>query len=101
MHLLAGQHAALARSFAVSGSPRFTEEQGFQELPTGEPGELWFRTPQLMKGYLNKPDETEKVITDDGWFRTGDIGHVDDGGYVFVSDRLKDMIITGGENVYS
>jgi acyl-CoA synthetase (AMP-forming)/AMP-acid ligase II len=70
-------------------------------VPTGEPGELWFRTPQLMKGYLNKPEETEKVITEDGWFRTGDIGNVDEDGYVFVSDRLKDMIITGGENVYS
>ena len=80
---------------------RVVDPGTLEQLPTGEPGELWFRTPQLMKGYLNKPDETEKVITDDGWFRTGDIGHVDDGGYVYVSDRLKDMIITGGENVYS
>ena len=80
---------------------RVADPGTLEELPTGEPGELWFRTPQLMKGYLNKPDETAEVITDDGWFRTGDIGHVDDGGYVYVSDRLKDMIISGGENIYS
>ena len=54
-----------------------------------------------MRGYLNKPEETDKVIDADGWFHTGDIGKVDEGGYVYVSDRLKDMIITGGENVYS
>ena len=54
-----------------------------------------------MKGYLGKPDETAKVITEDGWFRTGDMGRVDDEGFVFVEDRLKDMIISGGENIYS
>ncbi len=68
---------------------------------TGEQGELWFRTPQLMKGYHNKPEATAEAITEDGWFRTGDIGRVDADGYVFVEDRLKDMIITGGENIYS
>jgi len=72
-----------------------------EERDTGEHGELWFRTPQLMKGFLNRPDETAQVITDDGWFRTGDLGKVDADGYVYVEDRLKDMIITGGENVYS
>ena len=72
-----------------------------EERATGEHGELWFRTPQLMKGFLNRPDETAQVITDDGWFRTGDLGKVDADGYVYVEDRLKDMIITGGENVYS
>lgn len=72
-----------------------------EEVGTGEHGELWFRTPQLMKGFLNKPEATAEVLVADGWFRTGDMGHVDEDGYVFVSDRLKDMIITGGENVYS
>ncbi|MBU9766679.1 long-chain-fatty-acid--CoA ligase [Mycobacterium sp. TNTM28] len=67
----------------------------------GEQGELWFRTPQLMKGYLNRPEATAEAVTPEGWFRTGDIGRVDDGGYVFVEDRLKDMIISGGENIYS
>ena len=72
-----------------------------EDVAPGQPGELWFRTPQLMKGYLGKPEETAKVVTDDGWFRTGDIGRVDEGGYVYVEDRLKDMIISGGENIYS
>jgi acyl-CoA synthetase (AMP-forming)/AMP-acid ligase II len=72
-----------------------------EDVPTGEQGELWFRTPQLMKGYLNKPEATAEAITPDGWFRTGDIGRVDADGYVFVEDRLKDMIISGGENIYS
>ena len=71
------------------------------DVPAGEQGELWFRTPQLMKGYLNKPEATAEVITEDGWFRTGDIGRVDEDGYIFVEDRLKDMIISGGENIYS
>ena len=72
-----------------------------KDVPVGEPGELWFTTPQLMKGYLGKPEETDKVITGDGWFRTGDIGRMDEGGYVYVEDRIKDMIISGGENIYS
>jgi acyl-CoA synthetase (AMP-forming)/AMP-acid ligase II len=59
------------------------------------------RTPQLMKGYLNKPEATAEVITEDGWFRSGDIGHLDADGFLYVSDRLKDMIISGGENIYS
>ncbi|MGO4256093.1 long-chain-fatty-acid--CoA ligase [Marmoricola sp. RAF53] len=71
------------------------------EVPVGEHGELWFRTPQLMKGFLNKPEATEEVITADGWFRTGDMGKVDADGFVYVQDRLKDMIISGGENIYS
>lgn len=71
------------------------------EVPTGQPGELWFRTPQLMLRYHNKPDATASAITEDGWFRSGDIGRVDADGFVFVEDRLKDMIISGGENIYS
>ena len=54
-----------------------------------------------MKGYHNKPEATAEVITEDGWFRTGDMGKVDADGYVYVEDRLKDMIISGGENIYS
>jgi acyl-CoA synthetase (AMP-forming)/AMP-acid ligase II len=71
------------------------------DLPTGEAGEIWMRTPQLMAGYLNKPEATAEVVTEDGWFRTGDIGHLDADGFLYVSDRLKDMIISGGENIYS
>ena len=72
-----------------------------EDLPVGEHGELWLRTPQLFKGYLGKPEDTAEAITQDGWFRTGDMGKVDAEGYVFVEDRLKDMIISGGENIYS
>ncbi|KAA1425261.1 long-chain-fatty-acid--CoA ligase [Mumia zhuanghuii] len=71
-----------------------------EDVAEGDAGELWFRTPQLMKGFLNKPQATAEVITEDGWFRTGDIGRFVDG-YVYVEDRIKDMIVTGGENVYS
>ena len=71
------------------------------EVGTGQPGEIWMRSPQVFVGYLGKPEATAEVMTDDGWFRTGDMGRVDAGGYVFVEDRLKDMIISGGENIYS
>ena len=80
---------------------RVVDPDTLEDVPPGEQGELWFRSPQLMKGYHNKPEATAEAITEDGWFRTGDIGRVDDGGYIFVEDRLKDMIISGGENIYS
>jgi acyl-CoA synthetase (AMP-forming)/AMP-acid ligase II len=72
-----------------------------QDATAGQPGEFWFRSAQRMMGYLNMPEDTARVVTADGWLRSGDIGHVDDGGFLFVFDRIKDMIITGGENVYS
>ena len=80
---------------------RVVNPDTLEDVPQGQPGELWFRTPQLMESYHNKPEATREAITEDGWFRTGDIGRVDDGGFVFVEDRLKDMIISGGENIYS
>jgi acyl-CoA synthetase (AMP-forming)/AMP-acid ligase II len=72
-----------------------------QDVTGGHPGEFWFRSAQRMMGYLNRPEDTAQAITEQGWLRSGDIGHVGDGGFLFVSDRVKDMIITGGENVYS
>jgi acyl-CoA synthetase (AMP-forming)/AMP-acid ligase II len=72
-----------------------------QDAAAGQPGEFWFRSAQRMMGYLNRPADTVQAITEDGWLRSGDIGHVGDGEFLFVSDRVKDMIITGGENVYS
>jgi acyl-CoA synthetase (AMP-forming)/AMP-acid ligase II len=80
---------------------RVVDPATLEDVPAGQSGELWFRTPQLMKGFLGKPEETAKVLTGDGWFRTGDIGRIDAEGFVYVEDRLKDMIISGGENVYS
>ena len=80
---------------------RIVDAGTLEDLPTGEHGEIWLRTPQLMKGFLGRPAETAQVITEDGWFRTGDLGRLDEGGFLFVEDRLKDMIISGGENIYS
>lgn len=80
---------------------RIVDPATLEDLPTGEHGEIWLRTPQLMKGFLGKEAETREVLVDDGWFRTGDMGKVDAEGYVYVEDRLKDMIISGGENIYS
>jgi long-chain acyl-CoA synthetase len=68
-------------------------------LPQGETGEIWFRSPSLIRGYWNRPDATAETIVD-GWLRSGDIGRVDDEGFVYVSDRAKDMILRGGENIY-
>jgi long-chain acyl-CoA synthetase len=71
-----------------------------RDLPAGEAGELCIKGPQVMAGYWNKPEETAKVLTADGFLRTGDIARVDERGYVFVVDRKKDMIIVSGFNVY-
>ena len=70
------------------------------EVPRGKVGEIAVRGPSMMLGYWNKPEETRAAIRD-GWMHTGDAGRMDDEGFVFIVDRLKDMIITGGENVYS
>ena len=70
------------------------------ELPQGEVGEICVRGPQVMKGYWKRPDETAKVMTKDGWFRTGDMGYMDAKGYFKITDRKKDMIIVSGFNVY-
>jgi long-chain acyl-CoA synthetase len=70
------------------------------ESPQGEVGEIWLSGPQIMKGYWNMPEETAKSINAEGWFRSGDAGYVDEDGYVYIHDRVKDMIVSGGENVY-
>lgn len=63
-----------------------------QDLPAGEEGELWIKGPQVMQGYLNNPQATEQTITPDGWLRTGDIAKIDEDGYMFITDRLKELI---------
>ncbi len=70
------------------------------ELPVGEPGEICARGPQVMKGYWNRPDETEKVFLKKEWFRTGDVGILEEGGFFRIVDRKKDMINVSGFNVY-
>jgi long-chain acyl-CoA synthetase len=71
-----------------------------REVPIGTPGEIAIRGPQVMAGYWQRPDETAKVMTADGYFRTGDIGVVDERGYFRIVDRKKDMILVSGFNVY-
>ncbi|MDE2139201.1 MAG: long-chain-fatty-acid--CoA ligase [Gammaproteobacteria bacterium] len=71
-----------------------------KELKVGEVGELCFKGPQVMRGYWQRPDETAKVLSADGWLRTGDVGRVDARGYVYIVDRKKDMILVSGFNVY-
>ncbi len=62
-------------------------------------GEIWVRGDNVMQGYLHQPEETAKTITPEGWLRTGDLGHMDEDGYVFVTGRIKELIIKGGENI--
>jgi long-chain acyl-CoA synthetase len=70
------------------------------EVPQGEVGEIVIRGHNLMKGYWNREDATKEAITDDGWFRTGDMAKMDEDGYFFIVDRKKDLIIRGGYNIY-
>src|SRR5262249_57032099 len=63
-------------------------------------GEVCVKGLKVMKGYWNRPDATVAAIDAEGWFHTGDIGYLDEDGFLFIADRVKDMVITGGENVY-
>lgn len=71
-----------------------------EDVPLGEVGEILIRSVQVMKGYWNLPEETAKSVLAEGWFRTGDAAYMDQDGYVYIHDRVKDMIVSGGENVY-
>ena len=79
---------------------RIVDPETDASLPPGESGEVWVRSNQNMSGYLNRAEATAETITADDWVRTGDVGRLDADDYVYIEDRLKDMIITGGENVY-
>jgi long-chain acyl-CoA synthetase len=74
-------------------------DENDRELPPGQTGEIVIKGPGVMKGYWHQPAETAEVIRN-GWLHTGDIGYVDEDGYFFITDRKKDMIIRGGENIY-
>jgi long-chain acyl-CoA synthetase len=75
-------------------------DESMNSLAAGESGEIWLKTPTMIRGYWRQPEETAETIVQ-GWLRTGDLGHVSDEGFLYVDDRLKDMILRGGENVYS
>lgn len=95
------ERLASAGTLVPNAEARIVDPNTLTDVADGTQGEIWLRTTQLMKGYLHNHAATAEAITADGWFRTGDIGRIDAEGYLFVEDRLKDMIITGGENVYS
>ncbi|MGA1147088.1 MAG: AMP-binding protein [Candidatus Nanopelagicales bacterium] len=87
---------------AVDGvEVRVVDPSSLADLPEGSVGELWFRTPKRMTGYLGQPKATAQVIVEGDWVRTGDIGRMNADGFIVIEDRLKDIIITGGENVFS
>jgi acyl-CoA synthetase (AMP-forming)/AMP-acid ligase II len=79
---------------------KIMSEDGENELPVGEVGELWARGPMIVKGYWHRPEATTETFVD-GWVRTGDLARLDEEGWCYIVDRAKDMIIRGGENIYS
>ncbi|WP_026404851.1 long-chain-fatty-acid--CoA ligase [Actinomadura rifamycini] len=79
---------------------RIVDPASGEEQPAGQVGEILCRTPQNMKGYWELPDATSAALPGEGWFRTGDVGYLDEDGYLYMHDRVKDMIISGGENIY-
>jgi long-chain acyl-CoA synthetase len=101
-HVVDGPHAHRLRA---AGLPlpgvrlRIVGPDG-AECPPGGVGEVWIHSPSTMVGYWNMPEATAATITPDGWFRSGDAGSLDADGYLYIHDRVKDMIISGGENVY-
>jgi long-chain acyl-CoA synthetase len=84
----------------VSGTEIAILDDEGRPVPIGQPGEIGIRGPQVMAGYWQRPEETAKVMTPDGFFKSGDIGVMDENGYIRIVDRKKDMIIVSGCNVY-
>jgi acyl-CoA synthetase (AMP-forming)/AMP-acid ligase II len=79
---------------------KIVDSDSGKEVKRGDVGEVWVRGGQVMKGYWRMDDETKKSINAEGWFRTGDAAYQDENDYVYIYDRVKDMIVSGGENVY-
>jgi long-chain acyl-CoA synthetase len=84
----------------ISSTEVAIKDDAGNDLALGQIGEICVRGPQVMRGYWNRPDETAKVMLPGGWLRTGDIGHMNEKGFVFIEDRKKDMILVSGFNVY-
>ena len=79
---------------------RVVDPANQQDVPTGEVGEIWIQSEMLMSGYWRKPSETAETMQPGGWLRTGDAAYLDAEGYIYLFDRYKDLIISGGENIY-
>ncbi|MHB0776411.1 AMP-binding protein [Halomonas sp. WWR20] len=92
------QLGTIGKPFAGT-SVKVVDDDG-NTLPFGEAGELYVKGPQVMKGYWNRPDETQKVLDDEGWLRTGDMAVLQEDSYIRIVDRKKDLIIVSGFNVY-
>ncbi|MBX3565563.1 MAG: long-chain-fatty-acid--CoA ligase [Sphingomonas sp.] len=99
-HVPGGPRLRSAGTAVPWGKVRVVDPETGRDRPPGEVGEVWGRSPGMMQGYWHRPEETRAAITPDGWLRTGDAGYLDNAGYLFLTDRIKDMIVTGGENVY-
>jgi long-chain acyl-CoA synthetase len=102
-HDPAGLHPERLRSCGVPFDHvelRVVDLMTGDDRPVGQPGELWTRSVQNMEGYWHNPAATEATITEDGWLKTGDVAYLDEDGFVFLHDRVKDMIVSGGENIY-
>jgi long-chain acyl-CoA synthetase len=101
-HTAEARRSGLSRSVGRGGlgvNVKIVDAQG-QEVPRGTVGEIIVRGPNIMLGYWNRPEETAKALRN-GWLYTGDGAYMDEQGYLFIVDRLKDMIVSGGENIYS
>ena len=95
------RHRLRAVGVPIPGSEAKVVDPGTGEaVPTATVGEIWVKGPTVMAGYWHMPDQTEATITDGGWLHTGDAGYQDADGYFYIHDRVKDMIVSGGENVY-
>lgn len=99
-----GPRARLLRSIgkplAWAGEIELRDPVTLEAPSTGVVGEIWIRSGQVTPGYWRQPDTTRQALTEDGWLRTGDAAYSDEEGYLYLHDRMKDMVITGGENVY-
>jgi fatty-acyl-CoA synthase len=80
-------------------SVRIVDSDG-QTLANGKRGEIWIKGPNVMKGYWNRPEATAEAVDENGWFHSGDVGYFDGDNFLFICDRIKDMVISGGENIY-
>lgn len=95
------RHRLRAVGKAVTGIEiRVVDPVTGEDVGVGEVGEIWIRGPLVMKGYWNMPKATEEAILPGGWLRSGDAGYFDPDGYLYMYDRVKDMIVSGGENIY-
>ena len=102
-HVIDGPNKHRLRSCGLPGPGveiKIVDNDTGDDLGVDEVGEIWVRSPQVMTGYWNNPEETAKAVTADGWFKSGDAGYLDADGYLYIHDRVKDMIVSGGENVY-